>query len=54
MENKNIQEYSEHIRGKGVNFHRYRRITGYLVDGLERWGSSKRAEEADRLKNSIN
>lgn len=36
--------------GRGVPFHRIRRITGYLVGSLERWGNAKRAEERDRVK----
>ena len=36
--------------GKGVHFERIRRITGYLVGGLERFNDGKRAEERDRVK----
>lgn len=52
----NIQqlEASERERGKGVHFERVRRITGYLVGGMERWGTSKRAEEHDRVKHGVN
>lgn len=39
-------------RGEGVNFERIRRITGYLVGTLDRFGDGKRAEEADRVKHS--
>lgn len=39
--------------GKGVNFRRIRRITGYLVGEMERWNSAKRAEEQDRGKHSM-
>lgn len=35
------------------NFERLRRITGYLVGTLERWNDGKRAEEAARVKHSI-
>ena len=31
-------------------FERIRRITGYLVGTLNRWGNSKRSEERDRVK----
>ena len=36
--------------GQGVHFERIRRITGYLVGGLERFNDGKRAEERDRVK----
>ena len=36
--------------GHGVRFERIRRITGYLVGGLERFNDGKRAEERDRVK----
>jgi len=39
--------------GKGVNFERIRRITGYLVGTLERFNNGKRAEEKDRVKHEI-
>ena len=45
---------SEQQRGEGVYFSRTRRITGYLVGGLERWGDAKRAEERDRVKHNTN
>lgn len=32
---------------------RIRRITGYLVGSLNRWNSSKRCEEQDRVKHHI-
>lgn len=34
----------------GPGFERIRRITGYLVGGLERFNDAKRAEEANRVK----
>ena len=34
-------------------FHRIRRITGYLVGTLDRWGNAKRAEERDRIKHGL-
>lgn len=36
-----------------VRFERIRRITGYLVGTLDRFNDAKRAEEADRVKHSI-
>ena len=47
-----VIEYSERVRGKGVGFDRIRRITGYLVGTLDRFGNGKRAEEADRVKHN--
>lgn len=36
--------------GTGVRFERIRRITGYLVGGLDRFNDGKAAEERDRVK----
>ena len=36
--------------GKGVNFERIRRVTGYLVGTLDRFNDGKRAEVRDRVK----
>lgn len=36
-----------------VPFERIRRITGYLVGGMERWNNAKRAEEHDRVKHGL-
>ena len=36
-----------------VHFERIRRITGYLVGSMDRWGNAKRAEEYDRVKHGI-
>lgn len=44
---------SEVARGKGVEFERIRRITGYLVGTLDRWNDAKKAEEKDRVKHGI-
>ena len=33
-----------------VPFDRIRRITGYLVGGMDRWNNAKRAEESQRVK----
>ena len=39
--------------GEGVPFERIRRITGYLVGTLDRWGNAKRAEERDRVPHNL-
>ena len=39
--------------GEGVKFERIRRITGYLVGTLDRFGDSKRAEVGDRVKHGV-
>ena len=39
--------------GKGVEFERIRRITGYLVGTLDRFNDAKRAEEHDRVKHGM-
>ena len=39
--------------GKGVNFERIRRITGYLVGTLDKWNDAKKAEEKDRVKHGM-
>lgn len=39
--------------GEGVGFERIRRITGYLVGTLDRWGDAKRAEERDRVRHEV-
>lgn len=36
--------------GRGVQFERTRRITGYLVGTLDRFNNAKRAEERERVK----
>ena len=41
------------VIGEGVSFERIRRITGYLVGTLDRFGDGKRAEEADRVKHGV-
>ena len=40
----------EKLVGQGVRFERIRRITGYLVGGLDRFNDAKRVEEKDRVK----
>ena len=42
----------EKLIGQGVRFERIRRITGYLVGGLDRFNDGKRAEERDRVKHA--
>jgi ribonucleoside-triphosphate reductase len=37
----------------GPRFERIRRITGYLVDTLDRWNNAKRAEEHDRVTHKV-
>ena len=44
---------SEKMRGKGTDFERIRRITGYLVGTLDRFNNGKRAEEHDRIKHGV-
>ena len=36
-----------------VPFERIRRITGHLVDGMNRWNDAKRAEAHDRAKHGL-
>lgn len=43
---------SERERGKGVEFSRIRRITGYLTGDLSTWGDAKKSEEHDRVKHA--
>lgn len=51
MNNSSIKNKpTEYARGKGVAFERIRRITGYISGSLCTWGSSKLAEERDRVK----
>ncbi len=47
-----FEEHAEYFdEGK---FERLRRITGYLVGTLDRWNDAKKAEEAARVKHSVN
>lgn len=46
--------YESHDQYFGAKFERLRRITGYLVGTLERWNDGKKAEEAARVKHSVN
>jgi len=54
-----IEELEIHVDGEFVDlsytlqpqpFNRIRRITGYLVGGMERWNDAKTAEEKARVK----
>ena len=40
------------IVGSELKIARIRRITGYLTSTLDRWNSSKQAEERDRVKHA--
>lgn len=44
---------TEETRGKGIEFERIRRITGYLVGSLERFNDAKKAEVKDRVKHTV-
>lgn len=39
--------------GEGVKFERIRRITGYLVGTLDRFGNAKRSEVEQRVKHEL-
>ena len=47
-------EKGEILIGEGRKFDRIRRITGYLVGTMDRWNDAKKAEEAARVKHSVN
>ena len=46
--------FDAHNQYFGEKFERLRRITGYLVGSLDRWNDGKKAEEAARVKHSVN
>ncbi len=48
------QYFEAHDQYFGGKFERLRRITGYLVGTLDRWNDGKKAEEAARVKHSVN
>lgn len=59
---KNLTSIDLEVDGDYINaayhfsaepFQRIRRITGYLVGTLDRFNNAKRAEEADRVKHSM-
>ena len=43
----------ERTLGKGVDFNRIRRITGYLVGTTDRFNTAKKCEEKDRVKHTV-
>lgn len=47
--NVTIQAYNERAMGKGVYFHRLRRITGFLTVDISKWNTAKKAELKDRV-----
>jgi len=53
--NVNIDgEYADlDYKFSSVPFERIRRITGYLVGTMDQWNNAKAAEEADRVKHSL-
>ena len=40
--------------GKDIRFDRIRRVTGYLNPDARQWNDGKQAEEAARVKHSVN
>lgn len=54
-EKKAEQYFNDHSSYfNNEKFERLRRITGYLVGTLDRWNDGKKAEEAARVKHSVN
>ena len=49
---KYFNDHNQYFSGE--KFERLRRITGYLVGTLDRWNDGKKAEEAVRVKHSVN
>lgn len=43
---------SEVVRGKGVEFCRVRRITGYITGNINTWNTAKKHEMQDRVKHA--
>ncbi len=43
---------SEVARGKGVEFCRVRRITGYITGNINTWNTAKKHEMQDRVKHA--
>lgn len=52
MNNNNNNVVTERERGKGIEFERIRRITGYLTGSLNTWNNAKKREEQDRIKHA--
>ncbi len=50
---KKTAKAQEALVGEGRDFERIRRITGYLVGSLDRWGNAKRAEERERVHHTV-
>ncbi len=47
-------EYADlNYRFSNAPFERIRRITGYLVGTMDQWNDAKAAEEADRVKHTL-
>lgn len=53
MNNSQHSSISETRGGKGIAFHRIRRISGYLVHDLCYWNRSKLDELNDRVYHSV-
>ena len=52
MNNNKVKNVDGKV-GKGVDFERIRRITGYLVGTLDRFGNAKRSEVEQRVKHGL-
>ena len=51
--NNNRVKNDNGLVGKNVGFERIRRITGYLVGTLDRFGDAKRSEVEERVKHDL-
>ena len=52
MNNSKVKNVDGKV-GEGVRFERIRRITGYLVDTLDRFNDAKASEVKERVKHGI-
>ena len=52
MNNNKVKNVDGKV-GEGVEFERIRRITGYLVGTLDRFGNAKRSEVGQRVKHGL-
>ncbi len=52
MNNNKVKNVDGNV-GEGVKFERIRRITGYLVGTLDRFGDAKRSEVEQRVKHGL-
>ena len=52
MNNNKVKNVDGKV-GEGVDFERIRRITGYLVGTLDRFGNAKRSEVEQRVKHGL-